>query len=142
MDTTNLNEQRKLMGLAPRYDYQVNEAMGDSPHVDDTPHPDSPEDDQDLAATPPPDTQEPPDTTGAGPSKHWDMYRKMEESAMKLAKENAEMFKQLSAVTEDAGLTREQRKFLKNAQQAVKTAWTAQKEAYRRISEFGSTMLG
>lgn len=150
MERTNLEEQKRLMGLAPRYPYKVNKrplkeaddkpSVG-GPEVKDPRHPDSPEDDQDLMATPKPDNSEPPNTTGAGASKYWDMYRGLEEKAMKLHNSCAEMYEKLSQVTESE-MDREQRRTLKSAQMAVREAMMAQKEAFRKISEFGSTMLG
>lgn len=132
-----LAEQRRLMGLAPRFQYEAvdGEGLPDS----DTPHPDSPEGDQDAPETPKPDPSEPPGTTGS--SQHWDLYRELEEEAMKLAKANIAMQERMSQMTEGE-LSREQKRYLKNAQAAVGQAVSAQKEAYRKIAEFGSTMLG
>lgn len=144
-ETTNLAEQRKLMGLGSRYEWRVNEAEGapggGGVEVDDPRHPDSPEDDEPELATPSPDEQDPPNVQGAGASKHWDMYRGIEEKAMKLAQANMEMYEKLTQVTEGE-MDREQRRALKSAQLAVREAVMAQKAAFRRVSEFGSTLLG
>jgi len=134
MDRTTLEEQRRLAGLAPRYNYSLREDA-------DTTHPDSPEDDEPALATPSVSDEDPPDVNGAGASKHWEMYRKMEEKAMKLHSENTDMLAQMSEITE-VEMSRYQRSSLRRAQMSVKEACVAQKEAFRRISEFGSTLLG
>ena len=142
MDSTTLEEQRRLAGIAPRYNFSLREAgEAGGPDVVDPVHPDSPEDDEDALATPSADDQPPPNTQGAGASKHWDLYRKMEEKAMKLHSENIEMLQSISEITEGE-MTRYQRASLRRSQMAVKEACAAQKEAFRRISEFGSTLLG
>lgn len=139
MKNASMLEMKRLAGLAPRYPYGLHEAK-DEEGVDPV-HPGSPEDDQDPLATPPPDDQEPPDTTGAEPPKQWDLYKEMQEKAMKLATENAAMLKKMSEITEDE-MEVPQKKALKAARTAVAEAVKAQKEAFRKISEFGSYALG
>jgi len=141
MNQTDLQEQRRLMGLSPRFRYTLHEEAGDAVAISDPVHPDSPEDDEKMMATPSVD-HDAPEATGAGATKHWDMYREVAESAMKLAQENRVMFERINVMAEDSTFSRDQRRSLKQAQGAVKSAWTAQREAYRRIAEFGSTVLG
>lgn len=136
MSNKALQEQKRLMGLAPRYDWTVNEQADKAPT-----HPDSPEDDQDMLSTPRSDDQEPPNTQGAGAAQHWDMYRGLEEEAKAMAERTIEMWERLNLVTEDE-MTRESRRALKSAKIAVREAVAAQKAAFRRISEFGSTLMG
>jgi hypothetical protein len=138
---TTLEEQKRLMGLAPRYNYSTKTEATGSPDVSDPVHPDSPEDDEAPLMTPSASEEPPPNVQGAGASKHWEMYRKMEEKAMKLHGENIEMLNQMSEITEGE-MSRYQRSSLRRAQVAVKEACSVQKEAFRRISEFGATLLG
>jgi hypothetical protein len=132
-----MHEQRRLMGLEPRFGWTVNEGKGEGRPT----HPDSPETDQNLASTPKPDDQEPPNVAGAGASKHWDMYRGLEEKAKEMAENVIEMWEQMNLVTEDE-MSRESRRAIKAAKIAVREAVATQKVAYRKISEFGSALLG
>jgi hypothetical protein len=142
-EPSDLQEQRRLMGLSPRYQWSLDEGVpgegGET--VDDPRHPDSPEDDEPELATPSPDEQDPPNVQGSGAAQHWDMYRDIEEKAKDLAMANMEMYERLTQVTEGE-MDREQRRALKAAQLAVREAVAAQKVAFRRLGEFGSTMLG
>jgi hypothetical protein len=137
-----LHEQKKLAGLAPRYDWGLSEQVVDEPpedKVDASPPegaPPSPESDPGGE----PDT-EPEEPTESGALQHWDEYRKMEAKALKLAQDCMEMYENLGVMTEDS-LTREQRRALKTAKLACREAVGAQKVAFRKISEFGATMLG
>ena len=132
-----MHEQRRLMGLEPRFEWTVNEGKGEGRPT----HPDSPETDQDLASTPKPSDEEPPNVAGTGASKHWDMYRGLEEESKDMAERAIEMWEKMNLVTEDE-MSRESRRALKGAKIAVREAVATQKVAYRRISEFGSTLLG
>lgn len=140
-----MTEIRKLAGLSPRYTHTLKNTKPSRRLAEDAApavHPSSPEDDQDLIATPPPDDQE-PEATGAGPSTHWDMFRDLQEQGMQLYQQCQEMYDKLSQVNEaDGEMDRDQRRTLKGAQLAVREAMRAQKEAYRKIAEFGGTMLG
>ncbi len=143
MESTTLEEQKRLMGIAPRYNYStksMREAAG-GVDVSDPVHPDSPEEDEPPLMTPSASDEDPPNVQGAGAAKHWEMYRKMEEKAMNLHAENIEMLNQMQEITEGE-MSRYQRSSLRRAQVAVKEACQVQKEAFRRISEFGSTLLG
>jgi len=133
MDRSTLEEQKRLAGLSPRYDFRLDEA--------ETTHPDSPEDDQDLAATPPVTDEDPPDTTGAGASKHWDMYRKHEQSLKAMAEKCDEMLGEMSFVNE-AEMDGKQNRALKMARMEMKKARLQQGNAFRAMAEFGATMLG
>jgi len=140
MSKSALHEQKKLAGLAPRYDWTLSEQVVDTP-PDDEPAPEvdgepevSPDDD--LADTAPEEEKGP-----KGALQHWEAYRKMESKALKFAQDTMEMYDELSELTE-IELTREQRRSLKTAKLAVREAASAQKAAFRKISEFGSTMLG
>lgn len=130
---SSLFEQRRLMGLESRYDWTTEQEAPTSPS--------SPEDDMDVPITPKPDDEDPPNVQGQGDTKAWDMYRTMEEEAKEMAEKAIEMWEKLNVVTEDE-MSRESRRSLKSAKLAVREAVAAQKNAYRRISEFGSTLMG
>jgi hypothetical protein len=137
-----LHEQRKLAGLDPRYgDWRLEQVVDDAPEeqadADAAPPEDVPADE------PPPDEDQPPaeEEGDKGALAHWESYRKMEAKTLKLAQDTIEVYEQLSVMTEDE-LTREQRRSLKLAKLACREAVAAQKAAFRKVSEFGSTMLG
>jgi hypothetical protein len=138
-----LHEQRKLAGLAPRYrDWSLSEQVVDDPPEDQAdmdagPPQEEPPAEADDEAQPPADEED----GDKGALAHWEEYRKMEAKALKLAQDCIEMYETLSVMTEDE-MTREQRRSLKTAKLAMREAVAAQKAAFRKISEFGSTMLG
>lgn len=132
------SKMRRLAGLAPRHSSQLREGDGENGY-----EPADSEDDEEGGEgeeDEPIESEEQSDDTDVSKDQ-WEQYRGMQERALGLAKENAAMLRSLSGLQED-GMPVVQRKALRGARRAIGEALKAQKEAYRKISEYGSMLLG
>lgn len=137
-----VSNQRQLMGIEPRewttpVRRQIEVARLEEDRPGEMPPEEMPDD-----GLEPGDEEDGLDTGDiTSPSPHWEMYRELEQTAVRLHGEVKKMHARLSEVTE-GGMTREQRLALRRAQKAIKETLGAQAKAFRRVSEFGSTLLG